>query len=1180
MRLRRLDLIRYGHFTDKTVDLPWGMADLHIVFGPNETGKSTALAAVEDLLFGIPARSPYGFLHGMPDMRIGALLENGRASLEVVRRKGNKDTLLGPDGSVPAGGEGALQPFLAGADRSFFERMFSLDHERLQKGGKEILEARDDAGQTLFSAGAGIAGLTQRLTRLSSEADALWGSRRAKHRKFYALSDKLKDAERELREHTFTASKWRELKREREAAEEDYAKVNADFEKFSAESSRLSRIRRVYRNVRRKQELDTALEALGAAAALPENAAEVLEKAERNGSEAAARIDALTQQLDNARDELTGLIFDEALVRRADDIRQLHERRIEVRREKTDLPKREAELNAAEQELRGLAAELGWTDGATAALIGRIPSRSQVGAARALLNRKGGVEANAANTARSLREREEEIGRLQSLDAATGEPTDASRLAAAVRAVRGQGDIAGRLRAAEKQVKDARELAARRLGALHPGVAGEADLARIPTPVRAQIQNHRDRVQQWERDLREARQQSVATRQALDAARGEARRLVSGERVVSAEELTEARTRRDTLWKLLKGKHIQGTPAAGKALDGIAEDLENLADPIGAFELALPHADTLADLRFDHAAAAGRLAEIERTVGECESRLKHAEKQEAQLVKDGERLDAAWAALWSEAPFDPAGPESMLEWLEARDGVLEALAERTEAEHGLEAARAEERDAGERLLAELTALGLDRTAWETAALPDILERAAGEQSRRESEAQRKAQLQENIGKTANDVARGKRELGLAEQAQSSWQAEWRATVGGLGLSADAAPEAIGAQLEVIEQMRDKAGRIASLRYDRIDKIHRDIADFEKAVAELAQAMAGDLKGRRAEETVLALEARLDEAERLRGLQQAKQEKVEELSAQIEELEQERRRWADSAAHLREAAGVETNEALQEAVARSDRRRNLEKDSQATIAQLQQDGGGLPADELEKECAGIDIDQVAARESTIRTELSDLQQRLADAAEKRSKARDAFQSVGGGDDTAARAAASKQEALAEMRETAGRYVRTRTAAMLLEWAIDRFRREKQAPLLKRAGEMFADMTGGSFTGLQVDFDDRDRARLIGLRPDGKTVPVSGLSSGTTDQLYLALRVAAMEEYLERTEALPFVADDLFINFDDRRAAAGLKLLGRLAAKTQALFFTHHRHLVDIAQSALGPSVHVIDLAAEA
>ncbi|RUZ44473.1 AAA family ATPase, partial [Mesorhizobium sp. M7A.F.Ca.US.003.02.1.1] len=66
MRLRRLDLIRYGKFTDRTIDFgpkPESGPDLHIVFGLNETGKSTALSGYLDLLFGIEERSRYNFLH-------------------------------------------------------------------------------------------------------------------------------------------------------------------------------------------------------------------------------------------------------------------------------------------------------------------------------------------------------------------------------------------------------------------------------------------------------------------------------------------------------------------------------------------------------------------------------------------------------------------------------------------------------------------------------------------------------------------------------------------------------------------------------------------------------------------------------------------------------------------------------------------------------------------------------------------------------------------------------------------------------------------------------------------------------------------------------------------------------------------------------------------------------------
>jgi uncharacterized protein YhaN len=137
----------------------------------------------------------------------------------------------------------------------------------------------------------------------------------------------------------------------------------------------------------------------------------------------------------------------------------------------------------------------------------------------------------------------------------------------------------------------------------------------------------------------------------------------------------------------------------------------------------------------------------------------------------------------------------------------------------------------------------------------------------------------------------------------------------------------------------------------------------------------------------------------------------------------------------------------------------------------------------------------------------------------------------------------------------------------------------AQLLKHAGQAFATLTGGSFSDLRVEFDEHDRAQLAGLRPNGELVRVSALSTGTADQLYLALRIASVEDYLDRASALPFVADDLFINFDDARAAAGFEVLRRLSRKTQVLFFTHHRHLVEIARATLGQSVSVVSLLEE-
>ena len=340
MRLRRLDLLRYGRFTGESLDLPLRdrQPDFHVVFGLNEAGKSTALLAIEDLLFGIPRNSPLNFLHANPEMRVGAVLQDHHETLEVRRRKGNRDTLLTPEETPVPMGEGALAPFLAGANRSFMKRMFSLDHERLREGGREIIEAQDDIGKMLFSAGAGLSGLRETLNALEQEADELWAPRRAARRKYYQAEDRLKEARKTLRENTVTVADWRKLEQTVEAVQETYAALEQEIEEKSAEQRKLGRVRRVYGNVRRNAELEKGIAALGEVTLIREDARQILGDAERNDAATAGRIETLRNQIDSARDERSKLTYDEGLIAHEDDIEQLHEQRITARSAKADLP--------------------------------------------------------------------------------------------------------------------------------------------------------------------------------------------------------------------------------------------------------------------------------------------------------------------------------------------------------------------------------------------------------------------------------------------------------------------------------------------------------------------------------------------------------------------------------------------------------------------------------------------------------------------------------------------------------------------------------------------------------------------------------------------------------------------------------------------------------------------------
>ena len=55
MKILELALHAFGPFTDAVLDLSAGQEGLHLIYGPNEAGKSSALRALRQALFGIPA---------------------------------------------------------------------------------------------------------------------------------------------------------------------------------------------------------------------------------------------------------------------------------------------------------------------------------------------------------------------------------------------------------------------------------------------------------------------------------------------------------------------------------------------------------------------------------------------------------------------------------------------------------------------------------------------------------------------------------------------------------------------------------------------------------------------------------------------------------------------------------------------------------------------------------------------------------------------------------------------------------------------------------------------------------------------------------------------------------------------------------------------------------------------
>ena len=151
--------------------------------------------------------------------------------------------------------------------------------------------------------------------------------------------------------------------------------------------------------------------------------------------------------------------------------------------------------------------------------------------------------------------------------------------------------------------------------------------------------------------------------------------------------------------------------------------------------------------------------------------------------------------------------------------------------------------------------------------------------------------------------------------------------------------------------------------------------------------------------------------------------------------------------------------------------------------------------------------------------------------------------------------------------AERWLVLATAQAIMSRAVERYRARNQHPLVTRAGELMAELTrnhANPIDNLSAEYRDKKRVTLLGIRRDGSPCEIANMTEGTRDQLFLGLRIAAIERYAAARERLPFVADDLFITSDDERTECGLQALAALAQTTQVILFTHHRSVLRSAE----------------
>ena len=1181
MRIRELRLLRYGKFTDRLLALPHAPQDIHLVVGANEAGKSTMRRALSDWLFGFPMRSTgMDFLHPRQDLRLGGIIEDNTASreehssdqnaatdstetgassdgqirsLNFERCKAQKNTLRTPtDEPLP---DSTLHEWLGSLQADEFRRMYALDHATLVEGSESILQASDDLGRMLFQAAAGIEHLGDALKALQDEAKTLWGPRKSGNRVFYQQQDAYEEARRTLGQTQLRTRDWKESHDALMDVQHQLEEARSKHAEIQQHIHRLERIRRVQpllRDAEAARQRQEALQASGMPPLLPDNARQIFEQASRQGALVQAEMTRLQTALNELDQALAAITLDTPVLARADEITRLDEARVQCHDHPARLQRHQEKLQTLQARVKALAAELGWPAEDEAAVAHRLLPPAWRERMTQLIRRHQALQ-HAVEKARHERDAQAQNlsqwqAQLQSLASDGIDPAFSDLLEQARRL--GDPDAQSEALASERQRLDAALEAT--LAGMGPWRQPIDRLQVMLVPETSQVdalrvQQHDDgralqaRQEALQKKIQDIQQQEQALLQ-----------LVRHHQPVSREDVAQARQQRDDDWQAIKA------------------DPATLPARAGAFEARIHEADALADARLERAqheadrqSYANQLEKLKLERTGIESDIQAIETRMARRLADWQAQAAACGL--PDLPLDAAPT-----WLKRHQDALELLARRQTAEHQLQTLH-QRVEALRQALTERLALPA------TTRLDDALRQARERLETAQRIAGQRSTLETQIQDTQRRLVPLQTALTQAESQWQEWQQAWQAALAEAGHDGTLPVEQQETRLARMQDIQTLLAQMDSLRADDIEPLQsaldswmrhaRTLADqlmpdapADMSVQDLALTLAGRLKT-----------ARQDEAEHQRLQQQQARDRQALEAAQQQQIQ------VDALLQpLRVAAGIDDMALLGPAIARSEERRQIEHEIQRIETALREAGDGQPIESLRTEATSIEPDQLQVELNRLGTEAGQVVEEISRLSARHGQLKAAFDALNGSD-AAARAAARQQEAAAGMAEAAERYLRLKTAARLLQWSMERFRQTRQGPMLARASEIFQALTLGSFSRLLVDADSHDSPRLMSIRADGgRPVEVSGLSEGTRDQLYLALRLAALDQQASQGNCMPLIADDLFINFDDRRTAAGLQVLGDVSRRMQVILLTHHDHLVPLARQVLGDGLNVIEL----
>lgn len=1153
MKLQQIHINQFGHFTECDLNLPGD--GLQVIYGPNEAGKTTLLQFLRGWLFDFPPRTPYDFNRGSEIAGVGTLVLADRRVVELRRRKGTKNKVVVKINGRDTGmDEVGFQNLLGHANRSLFESIFAFGLDQLSQGEESL--KHESLQSALFGGGLGKSTSPERiLQELDRQAGDLFNSG-AKKPAINQLLSQLKDLESQIKTKSLRSDDYRKRSADVEKTTARATELHQSVDQLRREHGRLEKLCRAFQKWRELEQAQAARTPLKIPSLLPADArakyAALSEKILASEEEASR----LSTTIAGLQRDLAALQLDPNAVSFRAEIRACLELKQSFLEAKADLPKLTAEHAATRQQIdRDLNEQRpGWTYADLRSFVVDIATRSQIDQ---LVEQAHQRETEQAE----LRAKREQLSaQLRQARADLDALGDVPDVAPLLAVLADESAYSSDRKVLDKHALDLkkleRQLAVQSKKLSPPLALGHAAPQELPAP-------RVESIRKFEDDFAELREQSRTVRESMrqdESERNDLREkldeLVSGGAVPSLDERDNARQRRDSTWSLIRRRLIEGdtTVSLGEL------DPASVSD---SFEQQTQDADSIADKIYDNADAVVRREELGRQCDLLAMRIASKQERIAELERLEADLQQRWCVTWEECGFTPLAPDVMRSWLVDHEAVCELIGKREEIQADTETLREQVAAFENRLRAacadserEISVL----LVWAR----DAVDVAKTNQNRSRD-------LRRDIKRLEPQLLECDTEFEALNRRLGEWQQDWNKVLTQLRLPTDQGTNAIRNLIEALLKARVKLDTLPQ-EEARLAAMQARLEEFAARVRPLCEAVSPDLL-RDAPE--VAIEKLSDQLERAADAQQKHEQLRKECDLaqdQCKLIEDRRARLAADRAEMFAAAEVVSEIEFMEVVACAEKARQLDADIEQRTHEIGLICAGEDQAEFQRQLGLVEPDVLDGQRRDLAEQLQATEQQMREADGAAAVARQELSRLDGSGEAAILTdQLSRQRS--RLASEVDRYVPLLFARHLLNEAVRRFERDNQPEMIATVSDLLSKMTAGRYT--KFERASGNAQGILVRQSNGLEKRPEQLSTGTREQLYLAIRLAYVLHYCRQSEPLPIVMDDVLVNFDEARARNTLATLAEVAQTVQVLFFTCHPHMVALAKD-VQPGLQSVEL----